>query len=153
MAARGFRVGRAPVHHIAAAADGTAKVLLLLEDSRVVEAVGIPAEGDARGTHRLTACISSQVRRPFQAWLHQAHSGAVNPGAPNPRFETKSPEFVSFGVARRCPEPISLEPVSVEMARSDFISPEFLGYKLCNPDPISPARMSPSSLNPRPLNS
>eukprot|EP00850_Spirogloea_muscicola_P002263 SM000008S22352 [mRNA] locus=s8:1203573:1214035:+ [translate_table: standard] len=60
LAEAGWRVGRAPVHHVAAAADGTAKLLLRLEDNRMVEAVGIPMEF-ARGSKKLTACISSQV--------------------------------------------------------------------------------------------
>lgn len=62
---RGFVTGRAPVHHVAAAADGTAKVLLRLDDERLVEAVGIPVE-EARGLERLTACISSQVGCPLR---------------------------------------------------------------------------------------
>jgi adenine C2-methylase RlmN of 23S rRNA A2503 and tRNA A37 len=33
------------VHHVAEAADGTAKLLLRLSDDRVVEAVGIPVGG------------------------------------------------------------------------------------------------------------
>ncbi|CAI6011088.1 unnamed protein product [Closterium sp. NIES-65] len=63
---RGVVVGRPPVHHVAAAADGTAKLLLRLTDNRLVEAVGIPMEGSRKGAHHLTACISSQVGCPLR---------------------------------------------------------------------------------------
>ena len=64
LAAANVAVGRSSVHTIAAAADGTAKLLLRLGDDRVVETVGIPAtEG---GKNRLTACISSQVGCPMR---------------------------------------------------------------------------------------
>ena len=53
-------VGRAPVHHVAEAPDGTKKLLLRLADDRVVETVGIPSFYAA--TPRLTVCVSSQVR-------------------------------------------------------------------------------------------
>ena len=65
LGARGFAVGRMPVHRVVAAPDGTAKMLLRLDDSRVVEAVGIPAEG-VDGKQRLTACVSSQVGCPLR---------------------------------------------------------------------------------------
>ena len=39
----GVTVGRSRVHHVAAATDGVAKLLLRLDDNRVVETVGIPA--------------------------------------------------------------------------------------------------------------
>eukprot|EP00271_Cylindrocystis_brebissonii_P018258 TRINITY_DN5095_c0_g2_i1.p1 TRINITY_DN5095_c0_g2~~TRINITY_DN5095_c0_g2_i1.p1 ORF type:complete len:694 (+),score=91.22 TRINITY_DN5095_c0_g2_i1:160-2241(+) len=65
LTARGFSVGRVPVHHVAAASDGTAKLLMRLDDNRLVEAVGIPTEVE-RGVHRLTACISSQVGCPLR---------------------------------------------------------------------------------------
>jgi 23S rRNA (adenine2503-C2)-methyltransferase len=39
------------------------QILLKLEDNRLVETVGIPV--DDRGTPRLTACVSSQVRGAF----------------------------------------------------------------------------------------
>ena len=64
LVAAGVRVGRSSVHHVAAATDGTAKLLLRLDDDRVVETVGIPAtEG---GKNRLTACVSSQVGCPMR---------------------------------------------------------------------------------------
>ena len=64
LAAANVAVGRSSVHTLAAAADGTAKLLLRLGDDRVVETVGIPAtEG---GKNRLTACISSQVGCPMR---------------------------------------------------------------------------------------
>jgi 23S rRNA (adenine2503-C2)-methyltransferase len=47
------------LHHVVSARDGTKKFLLQLFDGRVVEAVGIPAEGADRS--RLTVCVSSQV--------------------------------------------------------------------------------------------
>nr|CAD1828690.1 unnamed protein product [Ananas comosus var. bracteatus] len=56
----GWRVGRSPVHRAVTAADGTVKILLKLEDNRLVETVGIPVENDD-GSFRLTACVSSQV--------------------------------------------------------------------------------------------
>ena len=58
------RIGRSAVHHVAAATDGTAKLLLRLADDRVVETVGIPATEN--GKHRLTACVSSQVGCPMR---------------------------------------------------------------------------------------
>ncbi|XP_078179205.1 radical SAM superfamily protein [Carex rostrata] len=61
----GWRVGRSPMHHSVAAADGTLKILLKLEDNRLIETVGIPAE-DKKGSTRLTACISSQVGCPLR---------------------------------------------------------------------------------------
>ncbi|XP_078435768.1 radical SAM superfamily protein isoform X2 [Wolffia australiana] len=61
----GFRVGRSPVHRVATAADGTVKILLMLEDNRVVETVGIPVEIE-KGPDRLTACVSSQVGCPLR---------------------------------------------------------------------------------------
>ena len=60
----GVRVGRSRVHHVAAATDGTAKLLLRLDDDRVVETVGIPATEN--GKNRLTACVSSQVGCPMR---------------------------------------------------------------------------------------
>ncbi|XP_058099251.1 uncharacterized protein LOC131243734 [Magnolia sinica] len=61
----GWRVGRSPIHHAVSAADGTVKILIKLEDNRLVEAVGIPVE-DNKGSYRLTACISSQVGCPLR---------------------------------------------------------------------------------------
>ena len=62
--AANVRIGRSAVHHVAAATDGTAKLLLRLADDRVVETVGIPATEN--GKHRLTACVSSQVGCPMR---------------------------------------------------------------------------------------
>ncbi|OAY72193.1 putative dual-specificity RNA methyltransferase RlmN [Ananas comosus] len=61
----GWRVGRSPVHRAVTAADGTVKILLKLEDNRLVETVGIPVENDD-GSFRLTACVSSQVGCPLR---------------------------------------------------------------------------------------
>ncbi|PSR93108.1 Dual-specificity RNA methyltransferase [Actinidia chinensis var. chinensis] len=61
----GWRVGRSPVHHSVTAADGTVKLLIKLEDNRLVETVGIPVEDD-KGSVRLTACVSSQVGCPLR---------------------------------------------------------------------------------------
>lgn len=61
----GWRVGRSPVHRAVPAADGTIKMLLKLEDNRLIETVGIPVEDD-KGTNRLTACVSSQVGCPLR---------------------------------------------------------------------------------------
>lgn len=86
----GWTVGRSPVHHAVTASDGTTKVLLFpcalpraltaavllrspllysslqillkLEDNRLIETVGIPVDDDNKGSSRLTACVSSQVR-------------------------------------------------------------------------------------------
>ncbi|MCO5561193.1 hypothetical protein L7F22_014814 [Adiantum nelumboides] len=60
-----WRIGRSEVHHTVASTDGTLKALLKLEDSRIVEAVGIPVE-EARGINRLTVCVSSQVGCPLR---------------------------------------------------------------------------------------
>ena len=51
----GVTVGRSRVHHVAAATDGVAKLLLRLDDNRVVETVGIPATEN--GKNRLTARV------------------------------------------------------------------------------------------------
>ena len=59
-----MEIGRSEVHHIAAATDGTCKLLLKLADDRVVETVGIPATEN--GKNRLTACVSSQVGCPMR---------------------------------------------------------------------------------------
>ncbi|KAK9283153.1 hypothetical protein L1049_011384 [Liquidambar formosana] len=61
----GWRVGRSVVHRAVTAADGTVKLLLKLEDNRLVETVGIPVEDD-KGSFRLTACVSSQVGCPLR---------------------------------------------------------------------------------------
>ncbi|KAH0461144.1 hypothetical protein IEQ34_008719 [Dendrobium chrysotoxum] len=61
----GWRVGRSPIHRAVTASDGTVKILIRLEDNRLIEAVGIPVE-DAKGSFRLTACVSSQVGCPLR---------------------------------------------------------------------------------------
>ncbi|KAF8402920.1 hypothetical protein HHK36_011012 [Tetracentron sinense] len=61
----GWRVGRSPIHRAVTAADGTIKILIKLEDNRLVETVGIPVEDD-KGSYRLTACVSSQVGCPLR---------------------------------------------------------------------------------------
>ncbi|XP_057978980.1 uncharacterized protein LOC131165324 [Malania oleifera] len=61
----GWRIGRSPVHRAVTAADGTIKLLIKLEDNRLVETVGIPVEDD-KGSLRLTACVSSQVGCPLR---------------------------------------------------------------------------------------
>ncbi|XP_077216640.1 radical SAM superfamily protein [Tasmannia lanceolata] len=61
----GWRVGRSPVHRAVTAADGTIKILIKLEDNRLIETVGIPVEDD-KGCSRLTACVSSQVGCPLR---------------------------------------------------------------------------------------
>lgn len=61
----GWTVGRSPVHRAVTATDGTIKLLIKLEDSRLVETVGIPVE-DKKGSVRLTACVSSQVGCPLR---------------------------------------------------------------------------------------
>jgi hypothetical protein len=64
LTARGVTLGRADVHAVAAAPDGTTKLLLRLRDGRVVETVGIPSDDS---THkRLTVCVSSQVGCPMR---------------------------------------------------------------------------------------
>ncbi|KAJ8557633.1 hypothetical protein K7X08_003258 [Anisodus acutangulus] len=61
----GWRVGRSPIHKAVTAADGTIKLLIKLEDNRLVETVGIPVK-DKDGSFRLTACVSSQVGCPLR---------------------------------------------------------------------------------------
>ncbi|XAR66277.1 23S rRNA (adenine(2503)-C(2))-methyltransferase [Bertholletia excelsa] len=61
----GWSVGRSPVYRTVTSADGTIKLLIKLEDNRLVETVGIPVEDD-KGSVRLTACISSQVGCPLR---------------------------------------------------------------------------------------
>ncbi|CAL4959224.1 unnamed protein product [Urochloa decumbens] len=62
----GWSVGRSPVHHAVTASDGTTKILLKLEDKRLIETVGIPVDDDNKGSSRLTACVSSQVGCPLR---------------------------------------------------------------------------------------
>ncbi|KAJ8760311.1 hypothetical protein K2173_011864 [Erythroxylum novogranatense] len=61
----GWRVGRSPTYRTVTAADGTVKLLLKLQDNRLIETVGIPV-GDEKGSMRLTACVSSQVGCPLR---------------------------------------------------------------------------------------
>ncbi|KAF8008959.1 hypothetical protein BT93_J0069 [Corymbia citriodora subsp. variegata] len=61
----GWRVGRSPIYRTVTAADGTIKLLIKLEDNRLIETVGIPME-DEKGSVRLTACVSSQVGCPLK---------------------------------------------------------------------------------------
>ncbi|GFP81745.1 probable dual-specificity RNA methyltransferase rlmn [Phtheirospermum japonicum] len=61
----GWNVGRSPIHKMVTATDGTVKLLIKLEDNRLVETVGIPVKDD-KGSLRLTACVSSQVGCPLR---------------------------------------------------------------------------------------
>nr|TKS17652.1 uncharacterized protein D5086_0000010230 [Populus alba] len=61
----GWKVGRSPIFQTVTAADGTVKLLIRLEDNRLIETVGIPVE-DEKGSMRLTACVSSQVGCPLR---------------------------------------------------------------------------------------
>ncbi|PKI46574.1 hypothetical protein CRG98_032916 [Punica granatum] len=61
----GWRVGWSPIYQTVKAADGTIKLLIKLEDNRLIETVGIPVE-DEKGSMRLTACVSSQVGCPLK---------------------------------------------------------------------------------------
>ncbi|KAK3232154.1 hypothetical protein Dsin_004035 [Dipteronia sinensis] len=61
----GWTVGRSPIYQTVTAADGTVKLLLKLEDNRLIETVGIPVEVE-KGAMRLTACVSSQVGCPLK---------------------------------------------------------------------------------------
>ncbi|KAL7107808.1 hypothetical protein ACP275_06G077800 [Erythranthe tilingii] len=61
----GWNVGRSPIYKSVTAADGTVKLLLKLDDDRLVETVGIPVD-NIKGSPRLTACISSQVGCPLK---------------------------------------------------------------------------------------
>eukprot|EP00898_Chlorokybus_atmophyticus_P008080 jgi/Chlat1/8273/Chrsp78S09210 len=60
----GLKAIKSKIFHIATAPDQTAKLLLQLEDNRVVETVGIPADEPAHP--RLTVCVSSQVGCPMR---------------------------------------------------------------------------------------
>ncbi|OMO58999.1 Ribosomal RNA large subunit methyltransferase RlmN, partial [Corchorus capsularis] len=61
----GWRLGRSPIYQSVTAADGTVKLLIKLEDNRLIETVGIPVQ-DEKGSMRLTACVSSQVGCPLR---------------------------------------------------------------------------------------
>lgn len=60
----GVETGRAEVFHAARSTDGTVKLLLKLQDGRVVETVGIPSNYSSKS--RLTVCVSSQVGCPMK---------------------------------------------------------------------------------------
>lgn len=60
----GAKTGRSVVHHSVASPCGTRKLLLQLDEGRLVETVGIPMDkGPAK---RLTVCVSSQVGCPMR---------------------------------------------------------------------------------------
>ncbi|GMI83413.1 hypothetical protein like AT2G39670 [Hibiscus trionum] len=61
----GWKIGRSPIYQNVTAADGTVKLLIKLEDNRLIETVGIPVEHE-KGSMRLTACVSSQVGCPLR---------------------------------------------------------------------------------------
>lgn len=61
--------GRSVVHHSVKAPDGTQKLLLQLNEGRVVETVGIPVTEEG-GKQRLTVCVSSQVCQGRGEQLH-----------------------------------------------------------------------------------
>jgi hypothetical protein len=81
LGARGVSLGRSTVHAVAAAPDGTAKLLLRLSDGRVVETVGIPSDDATK--KRLTVCVSSQVGCPMRCTFCATGAGgfARNLGA------------------------------------------------------------------------
>ena len=60
----GVQVGRNEVYATKEAPDGTTKLLIKLEDGRVVETVGIPSTN--YGKSALTCCVSSQVGCPMR---------------------------------------------------------------------------------------
>ncbi|KAH7548108.1 hypothetical protein JRO89_XS14G0068000 [Xanthoceras sorbifolium] len=62
----GWTVGRSPIYRTVTATDGTVKLLIKLEDNRLIETVGIPVEDEKGGSMRLTACVSSQVGCPLK---------------------------------------------------------------------------------------
>lgn len=62
LAGAGVVTGRSVVHHAVKSPDGTQKLLLQLQEGRVVETVGIPVTEEG-GKQRLTVCVSSQVGR------------------------------------------------------------------------------------------
>ncbi|KAI4372983.1 hypothetical protein MLD38_011158 [Melastoma candidum] len=61
----GWRIGRSTIYRTVTAADGTIKLLIQLEDNRLIETVGIPVQAE-KGSMRLTACVSSQVGCPLR---------------------------------------------------------------------------------------
>ncbi|GBF88492.1 hypothetical protein Rsub_01205 [Raphidocelis subcapitata] len=65
LSALGVRTGRSVVHHSVTSPCGTTKLLLQLEEGRLIEAVGIPT-ADKDGPGRLTVCVSSQVGCPMR---------------------------------------------------------------------------------------
>ncbi|MCD7453829.1 hypothetical protein HAX54_022289 [Datura stramonium] len=82
----GWRVGRSPIYKAVTAADGTIKLLIKLEDNRLVETVGIPVK-DNDGSFRLTACVSSQVGCPLRCSFCATGKGGFS-------RNLKSPEIV-----------------------------------------------------------
>ena len=60
----GVRIGRNEVYAKKNASDGTTKLLMKLDDNRIVETVGIPS--NEYGKSRLTCCVSSQVGCPMR---------------------------------------------------------------------------------------
>ncbi|KAJ7244206.1 hypothetical protein O6H91_Y432200 [Diphasiastrum complanatum] len=74
---QGWKVGRSQVHHTVTASDGTIKVLLKLDDNRLVETVGIPVE-EEKGLNRLTACVSSQDLQIGQRMITISTVGVPN---------------------------------------------------------------------------
>jgi hypothetical protein len=76
LAQSGVVTGRSAVHHSVKAPDGTQKLLLQLQEGRVVETVGIPVT-DQDGKQRLTVCVSSQVCKFRSCLLILAFGGYV----------------------------------------------------------------------------
>jgi len=60
----GVTIGRNEVYAKKSASDGTTKLLMKLDDNRIVETVGIPS--NEYGKNRLTCCVSSQVGCPMR---------------------------------------------------------------------------------------
>ena len=60
----GVTIGRNEVYAKKSAPDGTTKLLMKLDDNRIVETVGIPS--NEYGKSRLTCCVSSQVGCPMR---------------------------------------------------------------------------------------
>ena len=60
----GIIIGRNEVYAKKNASDGTTKLLMKLDDNRIVETVGIPS--NEYGKSRLTCCVSSQVGCPMR---------------------------------------------------------------------------------------
>jgi hypothetical protein len=101
LAAAGARTGRSILHHSVGAEDGTRKFLLQLQDGRLVEAVGIPA--DEGGKHRLTVCVSSQVRAGGAAAPLRAEASCATARPPACPPALLSPEQLPAPGARCAP--------------------------------------------------